>query len=187
MRDVRAPLEETLRHAGKIGSRHLLREREDEGRHEVPLTKRAPSATDAVVNGASSRSTLAMRAAISGAVILDTSDAGSSRTRGGGTRWARISVKTGVSVNDPCHQRSHRRSVRAGTHEARDAALAAANARLRRLATSTTTPRYTRRPRNRTDGGVARLRQPSRLQQRLNRRENAPVISANAPQRGFRG
>ena len=38
------------------------------------------------------------------------------------------------------------------------------------LATITTAPTYTRRPRNRTDGGVARWRHPSRPQQRLKRR-----------------
>ena len=38
------------------------------------------------------------------------------------------------------------------------------------LSTTTTGPKNTLRPRNRTDGGVTRLRQPSRSQQKLNLR-----------------
>ena len=76
-----------------------------------------------------------------------------------------------VVVNGPRHQRSHRRVVRAGTPVVRvDRARASSAASATTLATITTAPTYTRRPRNRTDGGVARRRHPSRPQQRLKRR-----------------
>ena len=55
------------------------------------------------------------------------------------------------------------------------------------LATITTAPTYTRRPRNRTDGGVARWRHPSRPQHRLKRRPNASAATAISPPRGLRG
>jgi len=42
--------------------------------------------------------------------------------------------------------------------------------RARALTNTTNAPRYTRRPRNRTDCGVVRRRQPSRAQQKLRRR-----------------
>jgi hypothetical protein len=47
----------------------------------------------------------------------------------------------------------------------------------------TTAPTYTRRPRNRTEGGVARWRQPSRPQQRLKRRAKASAAAAKRPPR----
>jgi hypothetical protein len=46
--------------------------------------------------------------------------------------------------------------------------------------------RKTRRPKNRTDGGVTRRRQPSRAQQKLCRDPNAAPISPHPP-RGLRG
>ncbi len=50
----------------------------------------------------------------------------------------------------------------------------------------TTTPRYTFLPRKRTDGGVARLLQPSRSQQKLNRWKYSSGRSSGPP-RGARG
>jgi hypothetical protein len=87
-----------------------------------------------------------------------------------GTMRDDTATNTLVAVNGPRHQRSHRRVVRAAMPVDRRVALAARSITATMLATITTAPRYTRRPKNRTDGGVLRRRHPSRPQQRLNRR-----------------
>ena len=64
--------------------------------------------------------------------------------------------------------------------------IRAAVAPCRIVSTSTTTaPRYTLRPRNRSDGGVSRVRQPSSAQQKLNRWLQASMSPASPP-RGLR-
>ena len=42
-------------------------------------------------------------------------------------------------------------------------------------------PRYTRRPRKRSDSGVSRRRQPSRSQQKLSRRIGSGMIASGLP------
>jgi hypothetical protein len=73
-----------------------------------------------------------------------------------GTSRADSAMKATLVVNGPRHQRSQRRVVRAAIPVARFAAPALAAARATALATITTAPTYTRRPRNRTEGGMAR-------------------------------
>ncbi len=73
-----------------------------------------------------------------------------------GTSRADSSTNGALVVNGPRHQRSQRRVVRAATPVARAAARARAAPNALALTTITTAPTYTRRPRNRTDGGVAR-------------------------------
>jgi hypothetical protein len=101
--------------------------------------------------------------------------------RGGDT----IEIAQGF-VNDPRHQRAHRRVVRAETPVVRAAAAAPVTASAIALTTTTTAPTYTRRPRNRNEGGMARCRHPSRPQQRLKRRLNASAAGATSPPRGLR-
>ena len=75
---------------------------------------------------------------------------------------------------------------RAGTPVACRSAFAVVRAWAMTLAMITTAPRYTRRPRKRSDGGVARLRQPSRPQQRLKRVTNSSPAAAISAPRGLR-
>ena len=87
-----------------------------------------------------------------------------------------------------CHHDAHRFSVRRLTPTisrnlwsrfADTVALSALN-------TTTTGPKNTLRPRNRTDGGVTRRRQPSRSQQKLCR-HMLPASISPGPPRGLRG
>jgi len=69
------------------------------------------------------------------------------------------------------HQARQRVSVRTLTPSSsrRRAARAAVMPSTIAVTNTTTAPRYTRRPRYRTEGGVVRRRQPSCAQQKLNR------------------
>ena len=121
----------------------------------TPLTKRDASGQLAVVIGASQAKSLAMGAGPS-PTSRSRSETGSCRRLGAGTRRADKSTNGPLFANGPRHQRSHRRVVRAGTPVVRTPAPTVATASATALASTTTAPTYTRRPRNRTDGGVAR-------------------------------
>ena len=103
-----------------------------------------------------------------------------------GREGAQTVTKTSVVMNGPHHHPSHRRTVRAGTPVVDRISRSAVSACATMLATITTTPRYTRRPRKRTDGGSARLLQPSRPQQRLKRVTDLSPLGAISPPRGLR-
>ncbi len=87
---------------------------------------------------------------------LSSNEAGKARRSGAGTRRADRSTNDALATNGPRHHRSHRRVVSAGTPVARTTAAAEITASATALARMTTAPMYTRRPRKRTDGGVAR-------------------------------
>jgi hypothetical protein len=106
-----------------------------------------------------------------------TSERGNRVTSTGGISLARAVRKNALSTKAPPHHAAQRRNVRLGTALATNAD---------RLAASTTTAAYTRRPRKRTDGGVSRFRQPPREQHSLNRRET-PASQAGGIPRGLRG
>jgi hypothetical protein len=114
-------------------------------------------------------------------------DHGSALRETAGTIRDDTATNTLVDVNGPRHQRSQRRVVRAAMPVDRRAALAVRLIIATMLATITTAPTYTRRPRNRTDGGVARRRHPSRPQQRLNLRWKLSATLPIRPPRGLRG
>jgi hypothetical protein len=116
------------------------------------------------------------------------SEAGAAHLDGASTSAGSTSPRARAvgRVKGPPHHPSHRRVVRVGTPVAWWSSVALAILRASMLATMMTAPRYTRRPRNRSDGGVARLRQPSRPQQRLNRVTNASPAGAISAPRGFR-
>lgn len=167
---------------------HLLREPHDTA---TVTTKRAPSGTDSVVSGLSScaASCSASTLLIGGGPVISRSSSalGSSLVSGGGgVNRPRSWVHVGVIANTLDHQRSHRRSVRTGTPLCLLTSLKTLANSAAELASSTTTSRYTRRPRNRSDGGVARLRQPRRPQQSENRRENPSPADAISAPRGLR-
>jgi hypothetical protein len=140
----------------------------------------------AVVRGKSQRSSDCTRAA-SVPVNLSKIDAGNLGRDSAGKKRPDISTKTSVLGNVPRHQRNHRRVVRAAIPVERIAWLAVAVSNATALATITAALAYTRRPRNRTDGGVARRRHPSSLQHRLKRRRNVSAARAITPPRGLRG
>ena len=95
------------------------------------------------------------------------SEAGSRACSTGGIKRARAVCQNGVAVNVSLHHRRQRAMVRGGTgtispRRSRRDALAPDC----RMAISTTmAATYTRRPRKRSDGGVARDRHPCRRQQ----------------------
>src|SRR5271170_6249412 len=150
----------------------------------VNLRKGDPAGNEPVVSGARNSSTTRTRCChVPGS--LATIDAGNSLVSTPTSR-ACTATSTAVLRNGPCHHPSHRFVVRAGTPVTRRTDPSVPSACASMLATSTTAPRYTRRPRNRSDGGVARLRQPSRPQHKLNRRTNSsPACAISAP-RGLR-
>jgi hypothetical protein len=148
------------------------------------LRKRDRSGTVRVVIGASKRDTSS-----SGVddVKRASSDAGSSSSEGGGTMRAQHSRQSASATNTVRHHVLQRRTVRTGTPVASRSALARAVTSAIALARITTISAYTRRPKKRTDGGVARRLQPSWAQHRLSRRVHASAAGASAPPRGLRG
>src|SRR5450432_3831000 len=168
------------------GQRHLLRDPVVDRGYITSLTQRDPSGELVVVMGASHPRSFATGTAPSPARRAS-SETGSRPRSGAGTSRADSSMNGLLVVNGPCHQRSQRRVVRAGTPVARTEALTAIIVMAIALATTTTAPTYTRRPRKRTEGGMARRRHPSRPQQRLKRRSNASAAAASSPPRGLRG
>ena len=100
------------------------------------------------------------------------SERGNASIATGVARRARIAAHVALATNSARHHRHHRPSVRPLTarrsHSAwrRRAVRPCASA----VASTTTAPRKTRRPRKRTDSGVIRRRHPSRSQQKLSRR-----------------
>ena len=106
----------------------------------------------------------------------------------GGARRPCAALQNRLDAKSLCHHDAHRFSVRKLTPTisrnlwsrfADTVALSALN-------TTTTGPKNTLRPRNRTDGGVTRRRQPSRSQQKLCR-HMMPVPISPGPPRGLRG
>ena len=169
---------------------HLLREPHDsEGFH----TKRAESGTDPVVAGASHRAAAVSTSAAVDSFALRISaasrsskDSGSfDASGGGGANRARMTVQSGDCGNSPCHHVRHRWSVRRGTPVTRSACRITPITSTRTEASSTTASQYTRRPRNRTDGGSARRRHPRRPQQSENRIASTSSATIQPP-RGFR-
>jgi hypothetical protein len=156
------------------------------GGHIAALTKLQPCRQLVVLIGASHDRSF-KTAADRPAANRSNNDVGSHRRSGGGTIRADSSTNGRLVVNEPRHQRSHLRVVRDGTPVARTAALAAMLVSATAAATITTAPTYTRRPKNRTDGGVARRRHPSLPQQRLKRRTHPSAAPAICPPRGLRG
>ena len=111
-------------------------------------------------------------------------DRGRSARVGAGTMRPAITAKRLVEGKLFRHHALHRRAVRAGTP------VSPASARPRiasatTLAMITTAPTYTRRPRNRTDGGVARRRHPRRPQQSPIRSIHSSDGGAISAPRGF--
>ena len=106
-----------------------------------------------------------------------------------GTSAPRATRQKRLAANASDHQRRPRRTVRGLTAKRsrsasrRRSVSPCANA----LTSTTTAPRYTRRPRNRTDAGVVRRRQPSRAQQKLTRYGSLSPSTARATPRGLRG
>jgi hypothetical protein len=140
----------------------------------------------AVVSGATQVKSLAMGAGPS-PPSRSRIETGARRRSGAGPRRADRSTKGAVDVNGPRHHPSHRRVVRAGTPVVQTPALTVAAATATALTSTTIAPMYTRRPRNRTDGGVARWRHPSRPQHRLKRRPIASAAIASSPPRACGG
>ena len=86
----------------------------------------------------------------------------------GGMKRAQVACQSGVSGNCSTHQFRQRWIVRAGTLNVSPSCATADVAAARPADINTTAnPKYTRRPRNRTDTDVVRFRQ--RLQQKLKR------------------
>jgi len=101
----------------------------------------------------------------------ESSEAGSSDSCTGVEKKAFASVQNALSAKTACHHPSHRRTVRLGAPctPATVAHSPQGFARPAALATTTITEMYTLRPKKRSDGGVARRRQPSRRQHKLSR------------------
>src|SRR5208282_2843238 len=154
--------------------------------HTRPRSKRDASGVLAVVIGASHASSLVMRTAGS-PTNRSRIEVGNALREKDGTSRADSSTNAALVVNGPRHQRRQRRVVRAATPVVRSAAAALAAARATTLARITTAPTYTRRPRKRNDGGMARRRQPSRPQHRLKRRPSPSPATPSSPPRGLRG
>ena len=100
-----------------------------------------------------------------------TSDSGSSDSSTRGMNRARALFQNALSTKFSSHQARQRSKVRSLSPNS----LRNRSTRLRfnpcimALSNTTTAPTYTLRPRNRTLGGVLRLRQFSRAQQKLRR------------------
>ena len=115
-------------------------------------------------------------------------DPGSSTSATGGMKRPRIAFHSCVFTKASRHHFRHRWSVRGLTptrlriSAALFSVMPCTIAEIR----TTTAPRYTRRPKNLSDGGVSRRRQPSRSQQKLSRRQY-PSGRPHGPPRGFRG
>jgi hypothetical protein len=87
---------------------------------------------------------------------------GNSASSGGGEgNVARSAIHTDVCGNVSRHHAPHRRSVRIGTPVAARASRGTRARCATALASSTTASTYTRRPKNRSDGGSARARHPA--------------------------
>lgn len=98
-------------------------------------------------------------------------DRGNPDSSTGGISLAFVKRQNAVAGNDSRHHCRHRSTVRRSTPTSdRNLPARRGVSPASIAATSTTSaPRYTRRPKNRNDGGVTRRRQPSRSQQKLNR------------------
>ena len=139
----------------------------------MPLRKRGASRTEPVVSGASSFAAI-LATSVTGTAEQRSRSSDSSRVQselgsvassgGGGTKLGFNSAHVGSVGNVVLHHEPHRRKVRRGTPVAFVACRSAAVSCAKTLARRTTTSRYTRRPRNRNEGGNTRLRHPWRPQ-----------------------
>lgn len=152
------------------------------------IEMRASIAQLLVVIGTRNTSTRTTAFASFAAPNCSTSDAGNRPNSTSPRSRPRAACQNGVAVNVSAHHARHRSNVRALTPNSERNSLARGGVTPCRIADTSTTiaPRYTRRPRNRTDGGVVRARQPSVAQHRLNRFSYARSRSAGPP-RGLRG
>src|ERR1017187_264939 len=169
---------------------------------EAEATKSAPSHTitilcvDYTSISIRARTLVVVIGAMSESVRLSTSapptrssnDAGSRSTATDAAKSAFASVQKADNAKTVCHQTSHRRTVRTGTPftsltRPRPTSFVS---RPIPLAITTTAAKYSLRPRNRSDGGVARLRQPSTRQHRLSLRVYPSAAPPSSP-RGLRG
>jgi len=116
------------------------------------------------------------------------SDRGRAVTSTAGTRRARATFQNGVCGNCSRQKTCHRAMVRRSAPKSRFSSRTRRGEGPCRMAASkmTTAPRYTFRPRNRTDGGVILFLQPSRSQQKLSLQRYDSGRSSGPP-RGFRG
>lgn len=145
----------------------------------------APFGVDLVVSGDSQRATSSSG---DGDRARSISDAGSRDSSSGGKSRERSSCHSTLATKAVRHHDSHRFTVRRGTPASARVLADSAAASARTHAISTTTSAYTRRPRNRTDGGVTRRRQPSVAQHRLSRLDHdAAGSGVTDPNRGLRG
>ena len=104
----------------------------------------------------------------------------------GGMNATEAAFQNGPAAKTQSHHWRQRATVRRLTPSRSDSCRRAALAPCCVAETSVTTAaRYTLRPRNRREGGVARLRQPATAQQKLRRRSSASSDPAGRP-RGLR-
>jgi hypothetical protein len=147
----------------------------------APLRRRSGSRTVSGVRKSSRRSS----ASCAAPVKRSRSSPGSRWVATGGMKRAHCACHRGVTGNCACHHWRQRSRVRIGIASASAVRAAAGVCPACRADTSTTAnPRYTRRPRKRTDIAVHRLRQ--RLQQKLKRLSKSSRTSTRHA-RGLRG
>src|SRR5271166_1154191 len=116
------------------------------------------------------------------------SAAGSCVPSSGGMKPARAILQNGVAVNVSCHHLRQRAIVRRSTDTTwlKRSSRASLTPCCRMVISTTMVATYTLRPRKRSDGGVARERQPSTAQQKLKRWSCSGPRRHGRP-RGFAG
>ncbi|MEK7877688.1 MAG: hypothetical protein AAB325_16040 [Pseudomonadota bacterium] len=137
-----------------------------------------------VLSGASHCNSVASTLGASSATARRSKPPGKSVVATGGSSLPRSACHTAVLVNPVSHHCRQRRSVKTGTPNCCDNCWPRRKLRPAHnaVAKTTTTPQYTRRPRNRTDAGVQRSRQWP--QQKLIR--VVSTLAPRAPPRGLR-